>query len=599
MPTIQQQNKTKRTDKDIQAEVNRGYELVIGLTRKAVEARPDDWRLWMVNGAAHFDWAEYAYGRQEKLAIYTEKRDQAFEMLQKAADLYAAQVTTMDENRQTPMVFQQWFNATLGASDLAFLTRQQKMDTNRIDQIRDAMLALPAETVERHVEAFGRGLADSINGLPPELKPRYLKAGLRIVSDHESAEEARKLVTYYDGLLDEVQFHARIDGDAMVGHGRPFGVHLAIRHSEAVGRESGGFAKYLMNQQSTPYYYNPYGGAPVNCRDDLEKKIRETLHDGFEVLSITFHDEKVEPRGYGRPGWRETPIAYILAKAKDASADRIPSIQLDLDFLDRRGKVVLPVESQVVLLDARPARPPARPLTDLSLTQTLDDRELAKGKLTLEVKATGKGIIPDLNEVFDVNLSGFTTNKITDHGLTVARLDAEGEAVAPVAERNWLIELVANTKAGVVSAFQFPRPKLEAKELAFKRYADADIVEVKESVALAGVPLRPPNYWSWVLWSIVFIVCGVGLYFVLRSPKGEVTAVMMPYTLPGQITPFTVLGLLRRMEQDGQLSLPPARRGELSLAIQDLERRFFGPGAETNGQADLERVAREWVERVK
>jgi hypothetical protein len=37
------------------------------------------------------------------------------------------------------------------------------------------------------------------------------------------------------------------------------------------------------------------------------------------------------------------------------------------------------------------------------------------------------------------------------------------------------------------------------------------------------------------------------------------------------------------MEQDGQ-SLAPTRRGELTLAIHELERRFFGPGAETNGQ---------------
>jgi hypothetical protein len=597
-PAIQQQNKTKRTDKDIQGEVNRGYELVIGLTEKAVETQPNEWRLWMVNGATHFDWAEYAYGKQEKLPIYTEKRDKAFEMLQKAAELYASQVAAIDENLQTPMVFQQWFNATLGASDLAFLTRQQKMDTNRIDQIRDAMLALPTDTVERHIAAFGRGLADSINGLPPELKPRYLKAGLRIVGDHESAEEARKLVTYYDGLLDEVQFHARLDGDATVGHGRRFGLHLIIRHSEAVGRESGGFNKYLMSQQNMPYYYNPMGGAPVNYRDDLEKKIRETMHDGFEILSITFHDDKVEPRGYGRQGWRETPIAYVLAQTKDASVDRVPAIQLDLDFLDRRGKVVLPVESQVVLLDARPDMPPARPLTDLSITQTLDDRELAKGKLTLEIKATGKGIIPELSEVFDVSVAGFVTNKITDHGLTIAKLDAEGDTLAPVAERNWLIELVQDAKAGVAKAFGFPRPKLETKELAFKRYADADIVDVKESVALAGVPLRPPNYWNWVLWGILFIVCGVGLFFLLRQPKSQAATVVTPYALPAHVTPFTVLSLLRRMEQDGQLGLPSTRRGELTLAIQELERRFFGPGAETNGQADLERIAREWVGRV-
>jgi hypothetical protein len=101
-----------------------------------------------------------------------------------------------------------------------------------------------------------------------------------------------------------------------------------------------------------------------------------------------------------------------------------------------------------------------------------------------------------------------------------------------------------------------------------------------------------------VLWSIVFLVCGIGLYFLLRQPKGEAVVVLTPYTLPPHVTPFTVLSLLRRMEQDGQLSLPPTRRGELTLAIEELERRFFGPGAETNGQADLERIAREWVSRA-
>jgi hypothetical protein len=47
------------------------------------------------------------------------------------------------------------------------------------------------------------------------------------------------------------------------------------------------------------------------------------------------------------------------------------------------------------------------------------------------------------------------------------------------------------------------------------------------------------------------------------------------------------------------LSIPPERRSELTQAIRDMEQRFFGPGAETNGQSELERVAREWVNRAK
>jgi hypothetical protein len=598
-PMVQQQARTKRSDKEVQAEVSRGYELILGLTDKALAERPNEWRLLMVHGATYFDWAEFEYGKEVALAVYTEKRDKAFDTLRRAASLYSGQVSRMDEKEQTPIVFQQWFNATLGASDLAFLTRAQKIDTNRIDLIRDALLALPKDAVERHLTAFGKGLSESIAALPPELKPRYLKAGLRLVGDHESAEEARKLVAYYDGLLQEIAFHAQVEGDAAVGHGKPFGVHLSIRHSADVGRESGGFAKYLMNQQSSPYYYNPLGGAPVNHRDDLEKKIRETLVDGFEILSITFHDEKVEPRGYGRPEWRETPIAYLLLKAKDASVDRIPALQLDLDFLDRRGKVVLPVESPVVLIDARSNKPPARPLGKLSVTEILDERELKDGKLTLEVKATGRGIIPEFNELLEAAPAGFTVEKITDHGLTVTKLDAEGDSVAAICERNWLVALAQAPGADAPTNFRFPKPKLDTAELSYKRYADADLVEVKESLALAGLPLRPARYGGWILSGLVFALCGAALYFLLRTTRGPVAEEAALYTLPTHVTPFTVLNLLRRMEQDARLALPPDRRAELAQTIREMEHRFFGPCAESNGQADLERLAREWVGRAR
>jgi hypothetical protein len=597
-PAVQQQAKTKRTDKDIAAELARGYELVLGLTERAVARRPNEWRLWTVRGATLFDFAEYEYGREVALALYTEKRDQAFAMFEKAAKLYAAQVGTLSEKEQTPIVYQQWFNATLGASDLAFLTRQQKIDTNRIDFIRAAILALPTDMVDRHLGLLGKAFVDSITALPPELKPRYLKAGLRLVGDHESAEPARKQVAYYDGLLQEIEFHARVDGNVAVGHGRPFGLQLCVRHSDAVGRESGGFSKYLQNQQGMQYYYNPYGGSPVNYRDDLEKKIRETLHDGFEILSITWHDDKVVPRGYGRPEWRETPLAYILLKAKDAAADRIPPMQLDLDFLDKRGKVVLPVESPIVFIDARSEKPPLRALADLAITQILDDRDRKSGKLTLEVKATARGIIPDLEDLLNLNLPGFMIEKPTDHGLAVTKLDTEADAIAPVCERNWLLNLLPISGADAPKMFAFPKPKLPADEVAYKHYVDADLVAVKETLALAGLPLEPKNSWGWVWAGIVFVVCGVGLYILLRPSTRAAAEQAAAYALPAHITPFSVLSLLRSMEQDPRLDLHADRRAELATTIHELERRYFGPGADTDGEADLERLARDWVTRA-
>ena len=131
-----------------------------------------------------------------------------------------------------------------------------------------------------------------------------------------------------------------VDGDATVGHSKPFGVFVSLQHTDSLGRESGGFGKYLQNQQGMNYGYNPYGTPPVNYREDFEKQVREKFGENFEILPVTFHDDKVQPRGYGRPGWRETPYAYLLLKAKDGAVDRLPALQLDLDFFDKRDQVV-------------------------------------------------------------------------------------------------------------------------------------------------------------------------------------------------------------------------------------------------------------------
>ena len=46
--------------------------------------------------------------------------------------------------------------------------------------------------------------------------------------------------------------------------------------------------------------------------------------------------------------------------------------------------------------------------------------------------------------------------------------------------------------------------------------------------------------------------------------------------MPEVVTPFSVLGLLREIEQRNGLSAPQLR--ELSTSIQQLERHYFEPG---------------------
>ena len=383
-PRIQQEAKTQRNDKQIEAEVLRGYELVLDLIDDTLLRSPMNWRLKLAQAATYFDLAEFQYGKKVDLAIYVEKREEAFKGFARAAELYAAALPQMEEKAETPLVYQQLFNANLGASDLAYVTRQQEPETNQLQLVKTAMTSLPEGAGERHLTAFAKQLGQNANTLRPELKPRYLRAGLSIVGNHPDAAEARKLVAYYDDLLQELEFIVRLDGDATVGHSQPFGVFVSLRHTADIERESGGFGRYLRNNKSANPYYAMQGGPQQrNFTEDFEKQVREKLADHFEVKTVTFLDEKVKARGYGRTGWRETPLAYLLLQAKDGSVDQMPAFHMDLDFMDSRGQVVLPVQSQVTLLDARPDRVAVRPADKLEVTQILDYRDLVQGMVAL------------------------------------------------------------------------------------------------------------------------------------------------------------------------------------------------------------------------
>ncbi|MDQ3623043.1 MAG: hypothetical protein M3463_11210 [Verrucomicrobiota bacterium] len=592
-PRTQQQLQTKRTDKEIDAEVMRGYELVLGLIENGLRQHAQSWRLTLAQAAALFDWAEFQYGKKVDLAIYVDKRDRAFNAFQTAAQLYAQQLASLQGPAETPLVYQQWMNANLGASDLAYVTRQQEPSSDQLERIRAAINNLPGEAAERHLAAFAKYLSNSSATLRPELKPRYLRAGLRVAGEHPAAEEARKLVAHYDGLLQEIALDVRIDGDATVGHRQPFGVFVALRHTAAIERESGGFARYLRTQQN--YYYGSGQPSLVNFREEFEKQVREKLSDAFEIKVVTFHDDKVQSRGIGRPQWRETPLAYLLLQAKDASVDRLPAFRMDLDFLDPRGQVVLPVESQVLVIDARPTETPTRPATELVVTQILDDRELSQRKLNVEIKATAKGLVPELASLLELHPAEFTVAKIEDPGVSLSKLSLEGDQVAAVSDRTWRVELTAGDKGALPRAFQFFKAKRDDLKLDYKRYADADLVAVEPNVALAGVALGPSRTWQWVTAGILLLsVLAAGVWKAVRRKPAAVEP-SARYVLPQTITPFSVLSLLRRIHQDPQLPLPAQRRTELTETIAGLERHYFAHAGSNGASPNVEAIARHWV----
>ena len=228
-----------------------------------------------------------------------------------------------------------------------------------------------------------------------------MKAGFEIVGDHPQAYDARKVFDYYKDLVTEIKLEAKVDGGDVVGHEQPFGLFVNLRHTREIERESGGFGRYLQNQNNSGYYYYNFGRPLENYRDKFQDAAKQALQEHFEVMSVTFQDEKVNSKATGEYGWRVTPYAYILLKARSPKVDKVPPLRLDLDFMDTSGYVVLPVESPTIPVDAAPAKGAVRPFEKLQITQTLDERQAKDGKLILEVKATALGLVPDLDSIVD------------------------------------------------------------------------------------------------------------------------------------------------------------------------------------------------------
>ena len=595
-PKTQQQAQTHRSDRELSAEVTRGYTLLSTLVDQGIAGAPADWRLHLARGAALFDWAEFDYGNKADLATYGAKRDAAFAALEQAAALYARVAPTLGASEETAAPYQQWLNATLGASDLAYLSRPAEPSPKQLDRITAALGALPQPSRDRHLGLLGRALSENLQSLKPELKPLYLDAALQVIGDHPSGEEARRVLTYYKDLLREIQLDLRVDGTPRVGHTEPFGVFVALRHTEAVARESGGFGRYLQAQPGQGF--TPFGQPQPSYREDFERQARERLAPGFEVLSITFHDPKGGPRGYGRPGWSESPYAYLLLKARDAAIDRIPSLQLDMDFLDRHGQVVLPIASSPCPIDARPETGDPRPAGAVEIIEILDPRELASGRVTLEIKASAHGLLPPLDSLLSLDQPGLVRSPVPPTPPGIQRVEASPEGVTAFSEQGWSVTYHPDPASRGEATFRFPLPREDSTKVTFKRLEQGDLLLLSPESAHQGLPLQPRGSFrrnlGWLLPALL-LLAATALWRLRSLRRAEATQQPPRHPAPAHPTPFSVVGLLERIQQDPALHLTRGQREELQHQLEALRKAHFGRGpAPTASEESLRTLAKHW-----
>ena len=406
--------------------------------------------------------------------------------------------------------------ASLGACDLKHINQDRQPDRNQPKLIRAAIDSLPGQASERHRGKFANLLFNRLSAVNPAVKFRYLSAGFEIVGDHKLAYEAKKVFDYYKDLNAEIKLESSIDGPASVGHQQPFGVFVNLRHTRDIERESGGFGRYLQNQNASTYFSYNYGRPTADYRDKFQAAATEALKEHFEVLSVTFQTDKVNSRALPEYGWRYTPYAYLLLKPRGPQVDKLPPLRIDLDFLDPSGYVIIPVESAAVPIDCSGTQGSPRPLQKLQITQTLDERQADKGKLLLEIKTSALGLIGALDQIVDFRPEGFDIVKKDDQGLSVVRFDPDAEQNAIVSERMWLITLKARDGQPAPKVFQFASSRVPGAEMHYHRYQDADLVAATSEISLEERYGSSNFTWLWIAGGAGFLALLVAGFVVVR-----------------------------------------------------------------------------------
>ena len=596
-PRVQQQAKTNRKQPEIEAEVVRGYKAANQLLAQAITAHPDNWQLRHVQASIRHDENDYQ-AELKKSAGFSTARKEALTGFQEAYRLYVKEVPDLKESEYSIEPLQTWFYASLGAVDLAQINQDKQPVLSQIPDIKAAFDELPSESREKHMEMFANDLFTRMSRVSPGVKFRYVREGLEIVGDHEQAAEARKVFEYYNDLVTEIKLETRLDGGPAVGHEQPFGVYVSLKHTKAIERESGGFAKYLQNQNSGSGYYYNYGRPTENYRDKFEETVRDALDEHFEVLSVTFQPDNVKSRATEQRDWRTTSYAHLLLKARGPEIDRIAPLKLDLDFMDTTGYAVLPVESQALMVDCTTEEADVRPFDQLSLTQTLDERQAKDNKLVLEVKAVAQGLIPELSDLMEMTFADFEVDSVEDNGISVSRFDPESSRPVVVSDRLWTVTLRdKQATAEGDRQFMFASAKVPLQEEIWQRYDDADLVAVEQSVTLQEKYDQPDRTGQFVALGLALLVVPCGLLFwYLRRGRQEQVVTSERFVVPAEATPFNVLSLLKNIEQNNGLSVD--KQQELATSINRLERHFFADEKEVE-VPDLQELAQTWVRKAR
>ena len=597
-PNVQKAAGTRRTTKEIQQEVERGYSLGQFLLESAFSKDPSSWEARVISANLFFDLGEYWRELDPDLERYIPQREAAFSNYRAASDLYLEQLHAGKQPVDTRL-YLQWFTTALGASELSFLTVTTRPENDQVMRILEIFAELDSLKNAAHIKQFSSAVETAIGEVPADLRSRFVRHAMRIIQNHPAGRGTRRLAMLYEDLESEVEFHCMVDGSTDVGT-NPFGIHLSLRYTDALERESKGFDMYLHNQ-----VYTPLAQQPMDYKDDLENRIRESFSEHFEIIAIQFNDPEFKPYSFDRPGWMEKSYAYIIMKAKDASVDLIPEVRIDLDFEDgTNGSVRIPVVSPVIPIVASTDSSPRPTHGTGKIELTLDDRELEKGTLAMEVLADGLGVLPPLDQLVPgwkkaFADSGFQLSDVDgflDNGLNITEMHddliSSSSLATPVVaktERSWTLRFNRESSVDTAVVFNYPEV-VKGSERICKKYTDFDIVILESpTTQLAAGKMQGLKLWH-IAAGVIALLLGIRF---LRSPQ-KTTEVIDHWKIPQTLSGLSLLQYLSRIEES-KLITDPDQLEQLQRDVESVESRYFAKADSTESEElELQKIAERW-----
>jgi len=583
---IQKQYRTNRTEEQVKSEIINAYDGIINIIGERMKTSPRHFNLKGRLAATQFDQAEFKFANKLcEMREYTSLQDAAFKNFKECVDIYQ-QVLEKDKIAYTVKPYIYWLSSILGASDLNALEVSKNPAESQIADFAKVFTSMNSKWREAHIELFAKWAGDMWQGLKPHVKLGFLNSVREILGDHPQIDKINKQLQLYDDLLTEISLRLKVDGPTNVGHNSEFGLFVSLKHSAQLEREAGGFNKYVQNQVRLAGL-----PTPVDYRKNFAANIRKSLAKKFEIAGIQWLEAGVHSQPSSDEGWRETPLCYVTLKVVDATVDKIPSMQVDIDFNDGAGKVVLPVLSNEVLIDASSAKFVNRPFTEGKLELILDDRGAKDGKIKLEVKMTGSGVLPAIKSILK-STSSYSFDEKFEQSSVVIRVDQDGDTLKPICELTADIPLIWQGGQGKAEKFVFPDVISEGLEVSYKRYSDADIVASQKETYIGA-----PKSSSKMLYILIVAACLIVIFVtvLLKTDKKQDVVKLKSnrFKTPASINAVSVLSLL---EQIRQSDIADISLDLLKEDIQKIEKAFFAAG--NTADVDLDSIAQNWLAKA-